>query len=333
MGNDKRCNKTNFVKDLKVGDRVNTLLAVIEKNLINYSTPNRAGEQFMRLLLGDVSGTITGVVWDNAPEISRTFERDDIVQVKGEINDYKGPQIIINSIQKVSKEEVDPASFQAATSKDRRQMFDRIKELITKKVEGKFLKRLLFDFFKDEEFCRSFVKAPGGRLIHHNYVGGLMEHSLEVAEVVLKMVDLYPDFLNKDLLVTSAILHDIGKIKEYDLNSISFQMTDRGKLIGHITMGREMVMERALKIDGYPEDIMLELEHMVLSHHGKKEWGAPEIPKTMNAFALYYGDLISARLNQFENLVKDSLVKEVKWSDWDRFLERNVFLPDYLKEE
>ncbi len=332
MSSDKNFKKEQFVKDLKVGDRVNTLLAVIEKNLLNYSTPSRAGEQFMRLLLGDVTGTITGVVWDNAPEISRTFNKDDIIQVKGEINEYKGLQVIISSIEKINKDEVDPASFQPATSKDRRHMFERIKELITNQVEEDYLKRLLIDFFKDGEFCRSFVKAPGGRLIHHNYVGGLMEHSLEVLEIALKMVELYPGALNQDLLITGALLHDIGKIKEYDLDSISFQMTDRGKLIGHITMGRDMVMDKASSFEDFPHEILLELEHIILSHHGKKEWGSPEIPRTMNAFALYYADLVSARLNQFEGLVKDSLVKEMKWSDWDRFLERNIYLPDYLKE-
>lgn len=324
--------KKQFVKDLKIGDRVDTLLAVMEKKLLNYSTPNRAGEQFMRLLLGDVSGTITGVVWDNAPEIARTFERDDILQVTGEITDYKGPQVTIKSIKKVNKDQVDPVSFQRVTSKNRREMFEDIKEVIKEEMENNYLQRLLIDFFKEEEFCRDFVKAPGGRLIHHNYVGGLMEHSLEVLKMALKMVEMYPKALNPDLLITGAILHDIGKIKEYDLNSISFQMTDRGRLVGHITMGRDMVMERVSNYGDFPQELLLELEHIILSHHGKKEWGAPEIPRTMNAFALYYADLVSARLNQFEGLVKESLVKEEKWSDWDRFLERNIYLPDYLKE-
>ncbi|PKM83707.1 MAG: metal-dependent phosphohydrolase [Firmicutes bacterium HGW-Firmicutes-13] len=325
--------KTVFVRDLKIGDQIETLFAVKEKRMCSYSTPNRSGEQFMRVVMVDVSGMINGVIWNEAQEISKTFDKDDIVLIKGEITDYKGPQIVIESLKKVDRNNVDLAYFQLSTKKNRREMFNKVKEYANNYINNPFLYRLLQDFFDDHEFCKLFIQSPGGRLIHHNYVGGLLEHSVEVVEICLRLIELYPGIIYPDLLISGAILHDIGKIKEYDLNSVSFQMTDRGRLIGHITLGRDMVMESASKQKYFPEELLLELEHVILSHHGKKEWGSPEIPKTINAFALFHADLLSARLNQFSNIFEQSLAKDMKWSEWDRYLERNIYLPDYLRDD
>lgn len=320
--------KDVFVRDFKIGDHIETLLAVLEKRMCSYSAPNRLGEQFMWLVMADVSGVIKGVIWDEAQELSKTFDKDDIVLIKGEITDYKGPQVVIESIKRVDGDKIDPALFQPATKKNRSEMLKKLKDYIYNYVNNPFLYRLMQSFFDDHEFCNLFLKSPGGRLIHHNYVGGLLEHSVEVVEICLCLLNLYPGVLFPDLLVSAAALHDIGKIKEYDLKSVSFQMTDRGKLIGHITMGRDMVMEIASRQKHFPEELLLELEHILLSHHGKKEWGSPEVPKTVNAFALFHADLLSARMNQFSNIIEHSSGKNMKWSDWDRFLERNVYLPN-----
>ena len=325
--------KTQFIKDIKIGDKIDTYLAVKEKTLQNFSSPNRAGEQFLRVLLADASGTISGVVWDDAQSVNKLINNDDIIYIKGEVSNYKGPQVVIKNITKVDRSKIDSAYFQSVTKKNRQEIFEKIKTYIHNYIKNPYLKRMMLDFFDDHEFCRLYIKAPGGRLIHHGYVGGLLEHSLEVVEICLKITDLYPGGIDQDLLISGAILHDIGKIKEYDLNSISFQMTNQGRLLGHITLGREMVIERASKFDSFPEEMLLELEHMIISHHGKKEWGSPEGPKTMNAFALYYADLLSARLNQFEGLVNKNINSNNNWSDWDRFLERNIYIPDYLRED
>ncbi|UNC93373.1 3'-5' exoribonuclease YhaM family protein [Candidatus Contubernalis alkaliaceticus] len=325
--------KVQFVKSLKVGDRVDTLLAVREKNLQQYSKPSRAGEKFLRVFLSDTSGTITGVLWDNAQEVSQIFKVGEVVHVTGQVTDYRGLQITIETLKKVNMKNIDPTYFQEVVKKSRREMMEKVKSHINTYVNDPYLCRLLQEFLDDRDFNSQFIKAPGGRLIHHNYVGGLLEHSLEVMEICIQLLHLYPKYMNSSLLISGAVLHDIGKIKEYDMNSILFQYTDRGKLIGHITMGRDMVMKKANKYKHFPEDIKLELEHMILSHHGKKEWGSPEIPRTINAFALFHADLVSARMNQFTGVIQQSLENEQPWSDWNRFLERDVFIPNYLKED
>ena len=325
--------KVQFLKDLNIGDQVDTMLVVLGKSLHQYSAPKRAGEKYLRILLSDKSGTITGVLWDQAQEASQTFEKGDVVHVTGQITDYRGPQITVESLVKAHPKNIDPAYFQKVVKKSRREMVNKLKTHIKTHVNDPYLYRLLQEFWEDREFYTQYIQAPGGKLIHHNYVGGLLEHSLEVVDICIKLLQLYPEHINSSLLVSGAILHDIGKINEYDINSISFQYTDRGKLIGHITMGRDMVMERANRFKHFPEDMKLELEHMILSHHGKKEWGSPEIPRTMNAFALFYADLVSARMNQFSGVIQESLTNNQKWSDWNRFLERDIFIPEYLFEQ
>lgn len=325
--------KVQFLKDLHIGDRVDTMLAVLDKSLHDYSAPRRAGEKYLRLILSDRSGTMTGILWEQAAEVSQGFEKGDVIYVTGEVTDFRGPQITIESLKKAHSKNIDPSYFQQVVKKSRREMVKRLKTHIQAHVNDPYLFRLLQEFFDDRDLFQQFIQAPGGKLIHHNYVGGLLEHSLEVVEICINLIQLFPDHLNPSLLVCGGVLHDLGKIKEYDINSISFQYTTRGKLIGHITMGRDMVIKRADRFKHFPEDMKLELEHMILSHHGKKEWGSPEIPRTINAFALFYADLVSARMNQFCGMIEESLEQGQSWSDWNRFLERDIFIPEYLHEK
>ena len=139
-------------------------------------------------------------------------------------------------------------------------------------------------------------------------------------------MSLYPAHLQLDLLLTGAILHDIGKIEEYDPASLSFEFSDRGKLVGHISIGKEMLDQKIRQIPDFPPSLKLELEHMILAHHGSREWGSPEIPKTIHAFTLFHADLVSARLNQFVQLMEKQPAGAGDWSEWDRYLERSIYL-------
>lgn len=147
---------------------------------------------------------------------------------------------------------------------------------------------------------------------------------MEVAALCRHFACAYSD-LNLSLLLCGAILHDVGKIVEYDANTLSFELTTRGKLLGHISIGKEMIDQRISKIVGFPDELHLELTHMILSHHGQKEWGSPEVPRTFAAFALHYADLTSARLNQFSQVMGKGN-KVDGWTDWDRLLERDIYL-------
>jgi 3'-5' exoribonuclease len=316
-----------MASELKPGDRVASTFAVVKKSLVTYSQASqRSGERYLKLQLGDSSGVIETRVWDNADRLSGLFDVDDLVYVEGQVVDYMGPQLNVSRLEKRSLSEMDPSLFQPVTSKDRGQMMEKVLET-AEQVKNPHLKALLHAFFGDHSFAAIFSRAPGGMRVHHAFAGGLLEHTLEVADLCQGMWRLHPESLDLDRLITGALLHDVGKVQEYDMNSVSFQMTDRGKLIGHVVIGKEMVDRATGGMEGFPEDIKMELDHMILSHHGQKDWGAPEVPKTMNAFALFYADLVSARLNQFAVLVKNHDDTGTPWTAWDKYLERSAYIP------
>ncbi len=312
-----------FVKDLKVGDQIRSAFLVTEKALVAFSQPNRSGEQFLRMQLADISGTVRAVAWEKGPEWAQVFQVGDIICVRGEVGEYKGPQLIVHGIETTSEDEVERGWFQRVAPTPREEMLANL-EAVLNDVSDPYLSLLMQEFFADTEFFKRYTEAPAARSVHHNYVGGLLEHSLEVAVLCRQYAAIHPE-LDLSLLYCGALLHDAGKIEEYDSDSLTFELTDKGKLLGHIMIAQEMVEQRIKKIPGFPEAYRLELLHMLLSHHGQKEWGSPEIPKTFTAYALFHADLVSARLNQF-SLVAKKGEKENGWTEWDRLLERSVYL-------
>ncbi|NMA91793.1 MAG: HD domain-containing protein [Firmicutes bacterium] len=324
--------KKQLIKNLRIGDEVETQALLLAIYRSAYSSPNRAGEYFLRFVLGDVSGSVKGILWDTAI-VKEPLNKGDVVFIRGEVNDYHGPQVVINDIKKLDIEKVNRSFFQAVAERDPQEMLEELEEIVSKEITEPYLKRLLGSFFNEPEFVRKFALAPAARTIHHNYTGGLLEHTLEVISICRLLATLYPQHLSSDLLFTGAILHDVGKIEEYDSTSLSFEFSDRGKLVGHISIGKEMLDEKINQIPGFPPRLKLELEHMILAHHGLREWGSPEVPKTIHAFALFHADLVSGRLNQFIRIMDKQSGEPGYWSEWDRFLERSIFLKSPFDEE
>ncbi len=317
-----------MVKDLRIGDQVGTTLAVFKKTLANYSpTSSRAGEQYLKLLLGDATGTIEARVWEGALEASKACEVDDVVWVEGTVVDYNGPQLTVRSLRRVPKDRVDPGRYRPCTTRDRQQMWTTLEQIIRGVTSSDIRKLLVGIFLEDTQLGRAFRIAPAGQRVHHAYVGGLLEHTLEVVELALTACRLHGDFLDRDHLLAGCLLHDIGKIREYDLDSLTFRLTDEGRLLGHVVLG-ENIVERRLWELGLAEGRMgLHLRHMILSHHGRREWGSPEVPKTPEACALFHADLFSARLNLFRGVAESHVDREVEWAPWDRYLERSIWVP------
>jgi len=313
-----------FVKDLKIGSPVQSQFVVFDIQELAYSAPSRMGESFLKLMLGDVSGSIKGIIWDRSM-VTEPIRQDDILLISGEVKDYHGPQLIINYFQKVSKEHVNRAYFQPVAVRKPAEMWEALLEVVVRRVTDEYLQELVKVLFQDEIIVRKFLTAPAAKVIHHNYLGGLLEHTLEVIEICLKLAAFYPDKINEPLLLTGAVFHDVGKIEEYDQESFTFQQTDRGRLLGHITIGLEILREKIKKVPLFPDPLRLELEHMLISHHGEKEWGSPEIPQTVNAFALFHADLISARMKQFMQVLESGVRNDLSWTKFDRFLGRKVF--------
>jgi len=298
--------KKQLIKNLRVGDEVETQAVILECSKAAFSAPHRAGEYFLKLLLGDVSGSIKGIMWD-AAQIKEAVQKGDVVFIRGEVSDYHGPQVVVSDLRKLDPEKVNRGFFLPVSERDPKEMLAELKEIIAAEIKDPHLKLLLIAFFNEPDFTRRFALAPAARTIHHNYVSGLLEHTLEVITICRDMARLYPTQLQLDLLITGAILHDMGKIEEYDPASLSFEFSDRGKLIGHISIGKEMLDQKISQIPDFPARLKLELEHMILTHHGMREWGSPEVPKTIHAFTLFHADLVSAPARTVELRQEDPL--------------------------
>lgn len=320
-------NDKQYVKDLKMGETVDGPFLVVEIKYYKFTSQNREGEKFARILLGDVTGNIKSILWNGKLAEEMSLSPGDVIQVKGEVGEYNGLQVTVSFIKVIPEDQVNRRYFQSSSPREPQEMLETLSSIMDKEITHPKLRLLMAEFFRDKNFSRAYASAPAARKIHHNYIGGLLEHSLEVVENCLLMIKQFPGKLHPSLLLTGAILHDMGKIEEYDLKSLAYNLTDRGKLIGHISIGIEMLRQKCLEVKDFPKDVQMELEHMILSHHGQKEWGSPEVPKTFNAYALFHADLVSARLNQFSGIIEKGQGVEEGWTDWDRLLERSVYLP------
>lgn len=323
--------KKQMISTFKVGDEVETQAVVLELNRAPFTSAQRAGEYFLKLTLGDVSGRVKAVMWE-PPVGEEAVAAGDVVFLRGAVNEYHGLQVVVSDLKRLDPGKVNRAFFQPVSERKVEEMTTELQGIYEEEIKDKSLKVMLQTFFGDEQFLKTFSLAPAARTIHHNWVGGLLEHTLEVAALCRNLAELYPEKINRDLLLAGALLHDIGKIEEYRQDSLSFEFSDRGKLVGHISIGKEMLDLKLAGLPDFPVDLKLELEHMLLTHHGQRDWGSPEVPKTINAFALFHADLVSARMNQFVGIMKNHPEGSGDWTEWDRFLERSIYMGSVGKE-
>ncbi len=324
--------KKVFINTLELGQEVETPLALYEKRLHQFTAKNGQPAHVLMLTVGDKTGKMAAVIWDNAEALNASLAVDQVHLFQGRVGEYRGqPQLVVNRVIPLALTQLELEDYVASTAFDRDVMWQRL-VAIMQSIREPQLQALLKAIF-DEPTRHQFTLAPGGREVHHAYVGGLLEHTLEVVAYAETMVSEQGGYLNRDLLLTGCILHDIGKLEEFDLHSLSFQMTDRGKLLGHLQMGAELVARAAATIADFPAALRLELEHMLLSHHGLPEWGAVQQPKTINAMALHLADLTSGRLGQFSRIISEHDAGGGNWSNWDKFLARSVFVPERVQRE
>lgn len=316
--------KTQWVKGLRPGLEVASHFGVYELSLAK----TKNGVKYLRVVLGDRTGMIEARVWDPglAEEASRKITQGDVAVIGGMVVEFNGPQVNIETILKADRVQVDINDYRLCTEQDIALMLARFTE-ITGQVNGRWLQALLAAAFTPEKL-QQFSQAAAARVIHHAYSGGLLEHTLEVLEYCLKILDVQGGLLNREVLLTGAALHDIGKLWEYEQDGLTFQRTDTGRLLGgHVILGRDHLRQLISSLDGFPNNLALHLEHLILSHHGQREWGAAEEPRTIEAIALHQADLISARLNQASNVVRSQQGSD-PWTSYDRHLGRSLFIPD-----
>ncbi len=284
----------------------------------------KAGKDYWSVTLGDSTGSIDAKIWSPGDPNIAEFNELDYVDISANVQEYRGElQLIVSSVRKADPSEVDPADFMPSTQKSVERMYQELLSLVNS-VGAPYFKELLLSFFDDEKISAEFRKHSAAKSVHHSFVGGLLEHTLSVT----KICDFYSQnysFLNRDLLITAALLHDIGKI--YELNDFpANDYSDPGQLLGHIYIGAHLIDERAAGIEGFPEVKKNELVHCILSHHGKLEFGSPKEPELAEAIALSFADNADAKLETFKEAVdsKAGSGDEYRWLGFNKYLESNI---------
>jgi 3'-5' exoribonuclease len=310
--------KSVFVRDFKVGNRIEDLFVLRKKELKEYD-----GQKYLKLELGDKSGRVDAVLWDEAEKFYHNAEVGNIVEIKGNITTYKDSlQIKLDSLKKTDKK-IELEDFLPSSEKNIDDLFLKFKQMASS-VENPHLKVLLENMLADSALMEKLKLAPGGKLWHHSYLGGLLEHTLRVAQICEKAASLY-ELVDRDLLITGALVHDIGKINQYSISGF-IDYSDEGRLVGHIVSGYEMIAKRIEKIKDFPEKLALQLKHLILSHQGQLEMASPVVPQTLEAIILHYADEMDAKAGAFTHIIKRDKSKDQKWSDWVPLIKRYIYL-------
>jgi len=307
-----------YISDFEVGTPVRTSLMVRRKRL-------RQGQRgyFLELRLGDRTGEIEAKVWDNAPALAEEFEEFDVIAIEGQVEEWRdAPQLRIVKLRRLAESEVDLTDFLPRGEKDGEALWQRLQQTIAS-IGDAHLRGLLETIFADPEMARAFRLTPAAKALHHAYLGGLLEHTDEVVTLAEALAGVFPQ-VNRDLLVTAAILHDIGKTRELQY-ARAIDYTDAGRLVGHVVMGERMVSAAADAAPGFPPELKLQLSHALLSHHGQREFGAPTVPQTVEAIALHHVEDLGAKVKHFLEVLDKQTDATRAWSDYDKLYERYLY--------
>jgi len=304
-----------FINELQdqQGKEVTAFYLVAEKEI-------REGKngQFLRLRLQDRSGAVTGYVWKDFQKSAEEFSEGDIVKLRGSVQNYKGQiQLNVSQLRFADHSEYDLDIYLTRSKIPPEILSERFFAFVDK-VENTFLNRLLKDIFEDKDFFAAYLKAPAAKNWHHNYIHGLIEHTVSVASICEFVSTLYP--VNLDLLLSGALLHDVAKVMEYT-GKPPIEFTDLGRLIGHLSLSDQLICEKARLIPGFPDELLLHLRHLVLSHHGEYEKASVRLPQTLEATILHHCDNLDAQSVGVAQLIEGA-PKNAEWTEFDKLNSR-----------
>jgi 3'-5' exoribonuclease len=310
--------KKQFINQINAGDILSDCYVLAEKTMAQ----KKDGNNYLNLVLSDRTGSIKGVVWDNVGKISSQAETGAVVAVKGHVSQYRNNlQVVVKEMTVVPLDETDPSDFVLTTERDVDQMFERVVAL-SESLDAWYLKALFRAFWEDESFTAQFKRAPAAKKMHHAYIGGLLEHTLSMAVLADKIAGHY-NGIDRDFLVSGALLHDIGKTREFSYD-MGIDYSDEGRLVNHIVIGLQMIEDKMRTVASFPEEPALLLKHMVISHHGSRELGSPEPPKTIEAVMLNCIDEMDSRVQAIrEFMTKED--SEETWTSFHRLLGRHFY--------
>ncbi len=311
-----------FINQIEPGKAIDDIYMAKEPILRSTSR----GDLYIAMFLSDRTGQLNGRMWQATETIYKSLPNPGFVHVQGRSELYQNNlQIIINNISAIDASKVTIEDFLARTDKDTGQMFDDVKKIVGR-IKNPQLKVLVEEFMADAELMEKFRNAPAAMKLHHDYLGGLLEHTLNMLQVAVAILPLYPQ-VQADLVLAGIFLHDIGKTEElsYDM---AFSYTDSGQLIGHIAKSLVMINQKAdalaarnTKID---KAVLDALGHIILSHHGQYEFGSPKLPATLEAFMVYYIDDLDAKISQVTSAINDE-PSDSNWTAWKNALQTRLY--------
>ncbi len=309
-----------YIETLREGEKVADIYLCKQKT----SAVTKNGKPYDSAILQDKTGCIDAKIWDPNSLGIDEFDALDYVEVIADVISFNGAmQLNVKRVRKVSEGEYDPKEYLPVSDKNLDEMFDELLKFVSS-IKNTYLKSLLEKFFvEDKEFAKTFKQHSAAKTVHHGFIGGLLEHSLSVTKMCEFYCTQYP-LLNRDLLLTAAMLHDMGKV--YELSGFpTNDYTDEGQLIGHIVIGSERVSMTASTIEGFPVVLLNELKHCILAHHGELEFGSPKKPALMEAVALSFADNTDAKMQTMKELFSSAQPAEgTEWLGYNRLFESNL---------
>lgn len=307
------------IQDYKPGEPIDEVFLLSKRELKSTKT----GAYYLALTLCDKSGCIDCRMWDASPLLYEAVHEDAFVRVKGKAETYNNQlQFSIRAISIADAATLNLADFLPQSERPPKEMMAELKGILDQ-VQDKDYRRLCDAFLGDKPFVTAFSTAPAAIRYHHAYLGGLLEHSLNIAKVAVEILPLYP-ILRKDLLLTGAFLHDVGKTQELRYDR-TFVYSDAGQLVGHLVLGAMIVEEHAATLEGFPQEKLNLLIHCILSHHGEYEFGSPKLPMTPEAMALHYLDNLDAKLKDFATTIQDDMQSKSNWTEYVPQFQRRLF--------
>lgn len=307
-----------FIETLREGERINEIYLCKFKQ----AALTKSGKPYDNVILQDKTGTLDAKIWDPGSVGIDEFDAMDYIAVTGDITSFQGNlQMSIKRVRKVGEGEYEPENYLPVTDKDIEEMYGEMMGYINS-IKNPYLSKLLHMFFDDEAFAKAFKFHSAAKSVHHGFVGGLLEHTVSVTRNCNYFAENYP-FLNRDLLLTAAMFHDIGKLKELSTFPEN-DYTDAGQLLGHIMIGAEWVGDKMREIDGFPVVLANELKHCILAHHGELEYGSPKKPALVEAMALSFADNLDAKMETMREVLVGVPENNLQWQGFNRLLDTNI---------
>jgi len=314
------------IADLKRGEVIEEVYLVADKLLKSA----RNGSQYIQMRLQDRTGTIDGRIWNATEAIANAIRAEEFLRVRAKVEHYQGmPQLIVQNFTPLEDVEIDMTDFLPQCPQEIGELLARLRAAMDR-VERPELQALVRSVLDDEALMDAFCRCPAGTRNHHAYQGGLLEHVTSVAELAVRAIDSYPQ-VDMDLLLVGVLLHDLGKVRELGYERV-FTYTDEGQLLGHLVIAIGMLDEKLGHVademgEPVPEELVLRLKHMIVSHHGFYEFGSPKLPMTIEAIVLHHLDNLDAKIMNYAGEMQSAGDVDSKWTNWIPSLQRKLFKP------